>query len=78
MAYNIRALEDLGTIPSEKLASGQLSYSKRIEWLLKPVILTTWSNKEFQEYFFNFQAQKKTGWKNFQPKISCLNVFSKT
>ena len=35
MGFNLKALEDLGTMPSEKLANGQLSYSKRIEWLLK-------------------------------------------
>ena len=35
MAFNLKALDDLGMMPSDKLASGQLSYSRRIEWLLK-------------------------------------------
>ena len=35
MSHNIKALEDLGMMPSEKLPSGQLSYTKKIEWLLK-------------------------------------------
>ena len=35
MAFNLKALEDLGTLPSEKLPNGQFSYAKRIEWLLK-------------------------------------------
>ena len=35
MNFNLKALEDLGTMPSEKLPNGQLSYTKKIEWLLK-------------------------------------------
>ena len=35
MNYNLKALEDLGSMPSEKLPNGQLSYAKKIEWLLK-------------------------------------------
>ena len=35
MGYNLKALEDLGTMPSEKLPNGNLSYAKKIEWLLK-------------------------------------------
>ena len=35
MSFHIKALEDLGNYPSERLANGLLSYSKQIEWLLK-------------------------------------------
>ena len=35
MNFQLKALEDLGTMPSEKLANGQLNYSRKIEWLLK-------------------------------------------
>ena len=35
MAYQLRALEELGTIPPEKLPNGHINYSKRIEWFLK-------------------------------------------
>ena len=35
MGHTLKALEDLGTMPSEKLPSGQYSYTRRIEWLLK-------------------------------------------
>ena len=35
MAHNLRALEDLGTLPPEKSPSGQFNFTRRIEWLLK-------------------------------------------
>ena len=35
MSHQIKALEDLGMMPSEKLSTGQLSYTKKIEWLLR-------------------------------------------
>ena len=35
MAYQIKALEDLGMMPPDKQANGQLNYTKRIEWFLK-------------------------------------------
>ena len=35
MTYNLKALEDLGTLPPEKLSNGQYNYAKQIEWFLK-------------------------------------------
>ena len=35
MAFNLKAIDEIGMMPSDKLASGQLSYSRRIEWFLK-------------------------------------------
>ena len=35
MNHNLKALEDLGTMPLDKLSNGQFNYSKKIEWLLK-------------------------------------------
>ena len=35
MNFNLKALEELGMMPSEKLPNGQLSYTKKIEWLLR-------------------------------------------
>ena len=35
MAFNLKALEDLGFLPPDKLPSGQFSFGRRIEWLLK-------------------------------------------
>ena len=35
MNFNLKALEDLGIMPSEKLSNGLLNYSRKIEWLLK-------------------------------------------
>ena len=35
MGYNLKALEDLGTLPPEKLSSGHYNYNKQIEWYLK-------------------------------------------
>ena len=35
MAFQIKAVEELGMLPSEKTAAGQYNFSKRIEWFLK-------------------------------------------
>ena len=35
MAYQLKALDDIGMMPADKQANGQLSYTRRIEWLLK-------------------------------------------
>ena len=35
MNFNLKALEDLGTLPTEKLPNGQLNFARKIEWLLK-------------------------------------------
>ena len=35
MNYNLKALEDLGTLPPEKMSNGHFNYAKRIEWFLK-------------------------------------------
>ena len=35
MAFQLQALEDLGTLPAEKLPNGQYSFVRRIEWFLK-------------------------------------------
>ena len=31
----LKALDDLGTMPPDKAANGQLTYTRRIEWFLK-------------------------------------------
>ena len=35
MAFNLKALDDIGTLPPEKIQNGQYNYAKRIEWFLK-------------------------------------------
>ena len=35
MAYQLKALEDIGMMPSDKQSNGQLCYTRRIEWFLK-------------------------------------------
>jgi hypothetical protein len=35
MSYNLKAIDDLGTMPPDRQANGQLNYSRRIEWFLK-------------------------------------------
>ena len=74
MAFNIKALEDLGTMPSEKLASGQLSYTKRIEWLLRlEVILEkildlAGRSPKLAHEAFSSSTYKKL-WARFPPQI---------
>ena len=35
MSFNLKAMEDLGTLPPERMPGGQLNFAKRIEWFLK-------------------------------------------
>ena len=35
MAYQLKGLDDIGMMPADKQANGQLSYTRRIEWLLR-------------------------------------------
>ena len=41
MAFNLKSLEDLGQLPSEKSHNGQYNYARQIEWYLKLEVILT-------------------------------------
>ena len=68
MAFQLKSLDDLGTLPSEKLSSGQHSYTRRIEWYLKLEVilakildLSTRSSKLAHEAFSSSTYRKLWG-----------------
>ena len=65
MGYNIKALEDIGTLPPEKTASEQFNYNRQIEWYLRLEVilgkileLSTRSSKLAHEAFSSATYRK--------------------
>lgn len=74
MNFHLKALEDLGTLPPERLPGGQLNFARRIEWLLKLEVilgkileLSTRSSKLAHEAFSSTTYRKL--WARFPTNI---------